>query len=75
MNTLHHFVNLCLIQRKRENIWCTILKVIKFKKNYKNHVVKIRDIDIKKGVTYIIETEDKVIPPPIVKRYSLYDEQ
>jgi len=30
------------------------LKVIKFKKNYKNHVVKIRDIDIKKGVTYIV---------------------
>ena len=32
-------------------------------------------MDAKKGITYIIETEEKELPPPIVKRYSLYDEQ
>jgi hypothetical protein len=32
-------------------------------------------MDAKKGITYVIETEDKIIPPPLVKRYSLYDEQ
>lgn len=31
-------------------------------------------MDAKKGITYIIETEEKELPPPIVKRYSLYDE-
>jgi hypothetical protein len=31
-------------------------------------------MDAKKGVTYVIETEEKELPPPIVKRYSLYDE-
>lgn len=31
-------------------------------------------MDAKKGITYIIETEEKELPAPIVKRYSLYDE-
>lgn len=31
-------------------------------------------MDARKGITYIIETEEKELPPPVVKRYSLYDE-
>ena len=31
-------------------------------------------MDARKGLTYVIETEEKELPPPVVKRYSLYDE-